>query len=42
MARVAQVTGSVKSPPGGDTAPTIETDPSLSGDPKQLIFPALS
>jgi len=42
IAKVAQVTGSVKSPPGGDTAPTIEIDPVLSGDPKQLIFPALS
>jgi len=42
MAKVAQVTGSVKSPPGGLTAPTIVMDPSLSGDPKQETFPALS
>jgi len=31
---VAVVTGSVKSPPGGDTAPTIVIEPSLFGDPK--------
>lgn len=42
MARVAQVTGSVKSPPGGDTAPTIEIEPDLSGEPKQATLPALS
>ena len=30
---VAVVTGSAKSPPGGDTAPTIVILPSLVGDP---------
>ncbi len=30
---VAVVTGSAKSPPGGDTAPTIVIDPSLFGEP---------
>ena len=40
--KVADVTGSEKSPPGGDTAPTIETDPSRSGFPKQRTRPALS
>ena len=29
------VTGSEKSPPGGDTAPTIEMEPILFGDPRQ-------
>ena len=36
------VTGSEKSPPGGETAPTIVTLPSLSGEPKHFIRPALS
>jgi hypothetical protein len=27
MLRVADVTGSEKSPPGGETAPTMETEP---------------
>lgn len=27
--RVADVTGSEKSPPGGDTAPTMDTEPKL-------------
>jgi len=31
---VAYVTGSAKSPPGGDTAPTMEIEPCLSGEPK--------
>ena len=31
---VAEVTGSEKSPPGGDTAPTTVTDPSRSGEPR--------
>lgn len=35
---VALVTGSEKSPPGGDTAPTILTDPSRSGFPKHLTL----
>jgi hypothetical protein len=35
------VTGSEKSPPGGDTAPTIDTDPSFPF-PKHFTFPALS
>ncbi len=34
--------GSVKSPPGGETAPTIVMEPSLSGDPRQVTLPALS
>jgi len=42
MERVEAVTGSEKSPPGGDTAPTIVTDPSLSGEPKHLTLPARS
>lgn len=42
MVSVAVVTGSVKSPPGGETAPTIVIDPSLSGDPLHLTLPALS
>jgi len=29
MSSVADVTGSEKSPPGGETAPTIEIEPSL-------------
>ena len=33
MPRVAEVTGSAKSPPGGDTAPTILTLPSRRGAP---------
>jgi len=32
----------VKSPPGGETAPTIVIDPSLLGEPKQVTLPALS
>lgn len=39
---VAEVTGSEKSPPGGETAPTIETDPSRSGLPKHVTRPARS
>jgi hypothetical protein len=42
ISRVAAVTGSEKSPPGGDTAPTIEMEPCLCGDPLQVILPALS
>jgi len=42
MLRVADVTGSVKSPPGGLTAPTIVTDPNLFGLPKHATFPARS
>lgn len=42
MARVAVVTGSAKSPPGGETAPTMVIDPSLSGLPIVLTLPALS
>ena len=42
ISRVAAVTGSEKSPPGGDTAPTIEIEPCLFGDPLQVILPALS
>lgn len=42
MAKVAVVTGSVKSPPGGETAPTIVIEPSLSGEPLHLALPALS
>jgi len=36
------VTGSVKSPPGGETAPTIVTDPYLFGEPIHVTLPALS
>lgn len=36
--RVALVTGSEKSPPGGDTAPTILTEPSRSGLPKHFTL----
>lgn len=39
---VATVTGSAKSPPGGETAPTIVTLPYLYGLPKALTQPALS
>merc|ERR1719498_2022423 len=39
---VADVTGSVKSPPGGDTAPTIVIEPSLFGFPAQVTRPLLS
>lgn len=35
---VALVTGSEKSPPGGDTAPTILTEPSRSGFPKHFTL----
>jgi hypothetical protein len=42
MASVADVTGSLKSPPGGDTAPTMVTLPSRLGEPKQLTRPARS
>jgi hypothetical protein len=42
ISRVAAVTGSEKSPPGGETAPTIEIEPTLEGLPKQVTFPALS
>jgi len=42
MERVAEVTGSEKSPPGGETAPTIEIEPSLSGEPKHFTLPARS
>jgi len=34
ISSVAAVTGSEKSPPGGDTAPTIEIEPILFGLPK--------
>lgn len=42
MESVAAVTGSEKSPPGGDTAPTTVTVPSLPGEPMQLARPARS
>ncbi len=42
MESVADVTGSEKSPPGGETAPTIVTVPSLSGEPRQEALPARS
>ena len=42
MPSVALVTGSEKSPPGGDTAPTIVTEPSLLGEPRHLTRPARS
>ena len=40
--RVAAVTGSEKSPPGGETAPTIVTVPSLLGEPRHFTRPARS
>jgi len=42
MDSVAAVTGSEKSPPGGDTAPTMVTVPSRLGEPKHLTRPARS
>ena len=39
---VCVVTGSVKSPPDGDTAPTRDTEPSRSGLHDALTRPALS
>jgi len=42
ISSVAAVTGSEKSPPGGDTAPTIEMEPCLVGLPAQTTLPALS
>ena len=39
---VADVTGSEKSPPGGDTAPTTVTEPSREGEPSRLARPARS
>ena len=36
MERVAEVTGSAKSPPGGETAPTMEIEPVRSGLPRHL------
>ena len=42
MESVAAVTGSEKSPPGGLTAPTTVTVPSLSGLPRHDTLPALS
>ena len=40
--RVAVVTGSEKSPPGGDTAPTMLTEPIRSGEPSARVLPARS
>merc|ERR1712087_485050 len=40
--KVADVTGSVKSPPGGETAPTTVTEPSRAGLPKHCTRPLLS
>jgi len=42
MSSVADVTGSEKSPPGGETAPTIDIEPVLDGEPRHVTFPALS
>lgn len=42
MLIVAVVTGSEKSPPGGETAPTIVTEPSRSGEPKHRTRPEKS
>ena len=42
MERVAAVTGSLKSPPGGDTAPTTVTVPSRLGLPRHCTRPARS
>ena len=38
MPSVADVTGSEKSPPGGDTAPTTVTLPSRLGLPRQVTL----
>jgi len=38
MFKVATVTGSEKSPPGGETAPTIDTEPVLSAKYNLSIF----
>ena len=42
MDSVAAVTGSLKSPPGGDTAPMTVTVPSRRGDPRHSARPARS
>ena len=42
MPRVAEVTGSEKSPPGGETAPTMVTLPSRLGLPRHDTLPARS
>lgn len=42
MLSVAEVTGSVKSPPGGDTAPTMVMEPSRWGFPRQITRPLRS
>lgn len=42
MPSVAMVTGSLKSPPGGETAPTMVTLPSRLGEPRQVTRPARS
>ena len=42
MPSVAEVTGSEKSPPGGDTAPTMVTLPSRLGPPRHTTRPARS
>ena len=42
MPSVADVTGSEKSPPGGDTAPTTVTEPSRLGPPRHRTRPARS
>jgi hypothetical protein len=41
ISRVAAVTGSEKSPPGGETAPTIEMEPCLFGDPEPVKLLAM-
>ena len=40
--QVAEVTGSEKSPPGGETAPTMVTEPSRLGPPRHWTRPARS
>ena len=42
MPRVAEQTGSEKSPPGGETAPTMEIEPSRSGEPIMVALPERS
>mmetsp|Transcript_117682 Transcript_117682/g.366618 ORF Transcript_117682/g.366618 Transcript_117682/m.366618 type:complete len:237 (-) Transcript_117682:1191-1901(-) len=42
MLRVADVTGSVKSPPGGETAPTMVMEPSRAGFPRHWTRPLRS
>lgn len=42
MPSVAEQTGSEKSPPGGETAPTIVMEPVRAGEPMRSHLPARS